>query len=636
MASKKNMKDAFEDLEMEPIDSGWDNLRDKMMKEGIESKKEEKDRKPFFYILASAFLLGVGFLTFSESDFNKKENQPLAESMMQNDKERIKEEMDKNRDRSDRKKDAADSLSEIYIQQLLDEDEEKSLKNNIVAESGNSGKSIPANINKEVQEQIATAKSDKKGSASTTLTQTANKKEEIKASLSAKVENTSSEDQNGISQAEEAGESSALASNTSSSETTLAEPAEEPVAETVDSKEESTELSSESIEETPSTEEALTESIIDPATEAEDSKEEPTELTPETSEEISTQIDETTEAVTESTEETIDPKGDSIESPSEVTTETAEAKTESTTEEAKAKTEATDEEVEINSIAEEVADVATGSNDGESATDAAEPKKTEPGIAELRVTPTDSLAGKQGKELKKKYANHTGKMGRESKHNEQRARSWVISVFAIGDLLSTDDIVNVSFDDYAESPVSTKTSNVAVNGGINIGVVLTERIMIETGFWYTQRRSVLETMNLFDSVGNSAGTIEYNYHGKYIDIPVRVKVYKDGAKMYRPNEKSRLFMSVGVLFSKSITNKLNYYSENIAGSEAFTEEVGKNGRISYMIGGGGEYNINSRISLFGEVMGKWGLNPLGKTDIVPVKNFRLRNVGFAVGASYSF
>ena len=36
MASKKNMKDAFEDLEMEPIDSGWDNLRDKMMKEGIE------------------------------------------------------------------------------------------------------------------------------------------------------------------------------------------------------------------------------------------------------------------------------------------------------------------------------------------------------------------------------------------------------------------------------------------------------------------------------------------------------------------------------------------------------------------------------------------------------------------------
>ena len=35
MERKKNMQDAFEDFEMDPIDSGWDNLREKMMKEGI-------------------------------------------------------------------------------------------------------------------------------------------------------------------------------------------------------------------------------------------------------------------------------------------------------------------------------------------------------------------------------------------------------------------------------------------------------------------------------------------------------------------------------------------------------------------------------------------------------------------------
>ncbi|NQY66280.1 MAG: hypothetical protein HRT72_00930 [Flavobacteriales bacterium] len=436
MADSDNMKDAFENFEMDPIDSGWDNLREKMMNEGIESRKEEKDRKGFFYILASILLLGLGFLFFSDSSSDKEEKQAISDSVVE-------------------------------------------------------------------------------------------------------------------------------------SNTTLA-PEEEPSTPSI-------EMESESIKESTSTE-------------------------------ISSDVIPTAPI-------TIDPP---VESAGELILNNEGG-----------------QDSVIATAIENVYKPYVGEdykNNEDVKLKMGKLKEGKDRVSENEEKPEDQIQSKD-------YVDTKMKVKEDKPPKEKVARSWAFSPFFCADLAGNSVSTERDLNEYTKLNNSASTKDVfTYTTGINVGVVLSEKVILQSGVWLTQKKPVIATIELKDSDDNFVGTIDYYYNGRYMDIPLRVKVYRENTKYYSPNENFNFFYTAGVVFNKVLrTSEPNYYEEDIEGA-GFREVIQfERVGLSLTASGGVERSFNSHFSVFAEILAKKGLtNVLSSDSGTPYQHHKTKSYGAALGVRLSF
>lgn len=199
-------------------------------------------------------------------------------------------------------------------------------------------------------------------------------------------------------------------------------------------------------------------------------------------------------------------------------------------------------------------------------------------------------------------------------------------LFYAGPYISADKNVYtmVNNGDVADSDQLEGENNFQYTAGAIVGMSINSRVSIETGVLYAQK------IKLNTTVIDGANTYSFNYNGKYIDVPIRAKIYLNKQFL-------RWYVMPGIVANINAPSN-GYFKDDVYGDATYTislmpQSVG----MSVQLGTGLEWTITDRISWYVEPSFKYALSPVVKhnTYELPIDHL-INTISLGTGINFKF
>ena len=260
-------------------------------------------------------------------------------------------------------------------------------------------------------------------------------------------------------------------------------------------------------------------------------------------------------------------------------------------------------------------------------------------VVQKKIT-TDSVPKNviQPKDTVKIKTDTTGKNNSGNKKNNPVVKI-ALKKYGIGVAFSYDITKFRMTENTSDGTRLLGSSNSLLQGSNNfsysIGAQFTyrfsDKIAVETGLSFSQKKKLSAT----DIVEDTVKHFSFEYNGKYLDLPLRVRYYV-------LNSPVKHFVSAGALFSSNFPVKNNgYFQYQNLDTSIYTEKVfiePTSIGVSLQLGAGIDYVIQNKWRLYFSPIYNYGLSAVLKHPTYnnePVKHF-INGVCISFGCYYDF
>jgi len=202
-------------------------------------------------------------------------------------------------------------------------------------------------------------------------------------------------------------------------------------------------------------------------------------------------------------------------------------------------------------------------------------------------------------------------------------------IFSVGPFLAYNNskytvIANNTMGDYVKRSRDLGGARpFEYSAGINFNYRPSRHFSIETGMWYSQER----TLNL--ALDTAIG-VSFNYSGKYLEVPLRVKYHV-------PLGKLTLYTSTGLLFNFNFPTKtLSTYEHVDQGTGYKITLMPASAGINALIAMGVQFDVSPKLSMYIEPAYTYAFSPIIKHPTfkgVAVDHYT-NTIGIGVGLFY--
>ena len=217
----------------------------------------------------------------------------------------------------------------------------------------------------------------------------------------------------------------------------------------------------------------------------------------------------------------------------------------------------------------------------------------------------------------------------QKKKTKERVDSSKYPIFSVGPFLAYNNskytvITNNTMGDYVKRIRDLGgASPFEYSAGINFNYRPSRHFSIETGVWYSQERT------LFLALDTTPG-VAFNYSGKYLDIPVRLKYHLQ-------LEKLTFYASAGVLFNFNFPAKTRSTYQHLDYKTTYTVTLmPASAGINALIAMGVQFDVSPKLSMYIEPAYTYAFSPIIKHPTfkgVAVDHYT-NTIGIGVGLFY--
>jgi hypothetical protein len=181
--------------------------------------------------------------------------------------------------------------------------------------------------------------------------------------------------------------------------------------------------------------------------------------------------------------------------------------------------------------------------------------------------------------------------------------------------------------------------------GLTGGYMICDRVEVEMGMFYSQKKKVDDNLvtpvNTQNSNGEAYSNFIYNYNAKYLEVNGKVKYYIPSGEASR-----KFYIGLGAVASFNFPGKsgdLGYFSRTSYNNSTWVQYdkvilEPSSASVSALVAAGFETKICDKWGLFIEPSYKYALNPVIKHptfDYIPVNHF-WRTISLGFGVRYGF
>jgi len=193
----------------------------------------------------------------------------------------------------------------------------------------------------------------------------------------------------------------------------------------------------------------------------------------------------------------------------------------------------------------------------------------------------------------------------QKKDTQEKVDSSKYPIFSVGPFLAYNNskytvITNNTMGDYVKRTRDLGgASPFEYSAGINFNYRPSRHFSIETGVWYSQERT------LFLALDTTPG-VAFNYSGKYLDIPVRLKYHLQ-------LEKLTFYASAGVLFNFNFPAKTRSTYQHLDYKTTYTVTLmPASAGINALAGVGVQFDVSPKLSMYIEPAYTYAFSPIVK------------------------
>jgi len=217
----------------------------------------------------------------------------------------------------------------------------------------------------------------------------------------------------------------------------------------------------------------------------------------------------------------------------------------------------------------------------------------------------------------------------QQKDTQEKADSSKYPIFSVGPFLAYNNskytvITNNTMGDYVKRIRDLGgASPFEYSAGINFNFRHSKNFAVEAGVWYSQERT------LFLALDSTPG-VAFNYSGKYLDIPVRLKYHLQ-------LEKLTFYASAGVLFNFNFPAKTRSTYQHLDYKTTYTVTLmPASAGINALIAMGVQFDVSPKLSMYIEPAYTYAFSPIIKHPTfkgVAVDHYT-NTIGIGVGLFY--